>query len=836
MRRIALGVALLSAGTLAFEITLTRLFAVAQWYHFAFMAVSVALLGFGASGTALTLWSAPVRRPWQWMHRLSLGFAVTTLLSYLIINYVPFDSYRIAWEPIQLGYLAIYYLALTTPFFLAGAVIGALLAADPYPSNQVYAANLSGSGLGAIIALVGLTWISPSGIVLIAAGVGVAAAIAFSPGHGSPVSAAAPEPEPRSTLHAWQFALYLLLAALFLGALVPPAVLDVRVSPYKTLSTLQRYPDTHITYTDWNAYSRVDAIESTTVRSYPGLSFSYVGDTPDQVGITIDGDNLTPITSTADEAALEFLDALPTALPYQLRSAPEVVVLDAGGGLDVLQALRQGAASVTAVDGNPLVVGLVRHQYDDYSGHLYSRPAVTLEVEHGRGFARRAVATGQQFDLVHVALADSFKVVNFGAYSLTESPTYTVDAFRDFWRLLRDDGILIVPRWLQLPPSESLRAAATAVAALAAEGVDHPAAHLVAYRTFKTMTLLVKREPFLPDEVQAVQRFVAQHGFDLVAAPGITSADANQHNVLEEPVYYTAFQRLLGPGRSEFIASYEYEITPPTDDRPFFFHFFRWSQIDEIVATFGKTWQPFGGSGYLVLLILLALATVTSVVLILLPLTVRRRLVEAEPGGQPRLVFAGTLFVFGALGIGFLFIEIPLIQQFVVFLGHPTLAFATVLLTVLVFSGLGSLLAPRVPLVPAFLVTALGAILYPVLLRPLLSAALATPLYIRIGAAVVSLAPLGVFMGVPFPRALTVLETVDPALTPWAWAINGCASVLSSILATMLAVSVGFSIVLAVAGGMYLVALLATVPLTQYHGPESTLERPALDESYSRAQ
>ncbi|MFQ5856847.1 MAG: hypothetical protein ACE5LU_14635, partial [Anaerolineae bacterium] len=179
MRRTILGLVLLSAGTLAFEITLTRIFAVAQWYHFAFMAVSVALLGFGASGTALTLWTQPARSPQRWMRPISTAFAVAVLLSYLAVNYVPFDSYRIAWEPIQFVYLAVYYLALTAPFFFAGAVVGALLVAEAYPVNRIYAANLAGSGLGALVALVGLTWLTAPGVVLIAAALGLASAISF---------------------------------------------------------------------------------------------------------------------------------------------------------------------------------------------------------------------------------------------------------------------------------------------------------------------------------------------------------------------------------------------------------------------------------------------------------------------------------------------------------------------------------------------------------------------------------------------------------------------------------------------------------------------------------
>jgi len=821
MRRTFLGVALLSAATLAFEITLTRVFAVAQWYHFAFMAVSIALLGFGASGTALAVWPRFTRAPERWIGGLAFAFGLSTAGSYLVINELPFDSYRIAWERMQLLYLAVYYLSLTVPFLCSGLVVGALLAAEDAPVNRIYAANLAGSGLGSLGALGALTWLSTPGVVLLTAATGFLAAAAFGRPHISR-SHVSHFTSSRFTLAAFTLALALVALASH-----PPRFFDLRLSPYKTLSNLRRYPGTRVTFTGWNAFSRIDAVESRTIRSYPGLSFQYTGELPQQVGITIDGDNLSPITSAENPQALAFLDALPTALPFHLVEHPHTLVVNARGGLDVLQALRQGAAFVTAVEDNPLIVEVVRNRYGKFSGGLYENPRVTVAVENGRGFARRAAAAGRTFDLVIISLADSFKVVNFGAYSLTENPTYTVEGVLDFYRLLSDRGVLVITRWLQVPPSESLRAAATVIAALERAGVANPAAHLVAYRTFNTMTLLASRRPFRSDQLAQVRVFLAANGFDLVTAPDMRPEEANRYNVLEEPLYYRAFQKLLGPERDAFTADYFYDITPPTDDRPFFFHYFRWRQVNAILATFGKTWQPFGGGGYLVLVLLLILAGLASLVLILLPLGISQPAPPTSRSQIPRpQARIPTLLIFLALGIGYLFIEIPLIQSFVVFLGHPTLAFAAVLVAILVFSGLGSLLAPRVPVIPAFLTLVAGAVVYPTLLRPILNATLGTPLPVRLAVTVISLAPLAVFMGMPFPRSLALVQMVNPNLVPWAWAVNGCASVLSSILAAMLAVSAGFHIVLVAAGGAYAVGMIAIAGLVR-QVPNSSLDFPA---------
>jgi hypothetical protein len=568
------------------------------------------------------------------------------------------------------------------------------------------------------------------------------------------------------------------------------------MSPYKTLSTVLRFPDTRLTSTAWNAYSRVDTVESSAIRSAPGLSFTYQGPMPRQVGLTVDGDNLTPITGeTADAAA--FTDYLPVALPYELRPGARTLIINPRGGLDVLVALRHGAGQVTVVEDNPLTVRAVRERYAEFSGELYSDPRVMLVVENGRTYARRP---GPSFNLIHLSLSDSFKVVNFGAYSLTEDYLHTVEAFQDLYRRLADEGLLVVPRWLQLPPSESLRTAAIALEALRQLGVTHPEEQLVAYRSFQTMTLLVRRGPFTKAELAAIRAFCASRGFDLVYLPDMKPEEANRHNLLQEPSYYLAFQRLLGPDAADFIANYPYDVRPLTDDRPFFFHFFRWSQVPDIIRAFGKTWQPFGGGGYLVLVILLALALAASVVLILAPL----RLLPPVAGGS-RLP---TLVYFGALGIGFLFLEIPLMQRFILFLGHPTYSFGAVLFGILVFSGLGSYLAPRVPW-PASLtaLVALGA-LYPVALPAVFTPLLGQGLPLRLVVTLGLLAPLGLLMGMPFPRGIRALEREAPGLIPWAWGINGCTSVISAILATMGAVSFGLSAVLVGGCAAYLIAWL----------------------------
>ena len=774
------GLALLSAAALAFELTLTRLFSVTQWYHFAFLAVSVALLGYGASGTALSLvprWARPPTA--QRASTLAILFAASIVGAYLSLNYLPFDSYRIAWERIQVLYLVLYYLILTAPFFCAGLVTGLLLTAHATRAARLYAANLLGSAMGGLVPLLALPLVGEDTVLVIAA-LGLLAALIFQ--------------TPSSKLARKLFTLAGCCLLLTL-ACMPPALFQLRLSPYKGLSQVLLFPDARVTWRRWNAFSRVDRVASSAIRSAPGLSLSYPGKLPVEDGLFVDGDDLSPVVRDMGEAQ-GFTDYLPVALPYLLRAGGQALILEPRGGLDVEVALGQRAASVIAVDSNPLLV--------EAGGDVYRDPRVQVVTEEGRSYARRST---EAFDIVHLALSDSYRPVTSGAYSLGERYDLTVEAFEDYMARLRPGGLLVVERWLQLPPSETLRAGATAIEALRRAGVDDPAAQLVVVRDWQVGLILVKNGAFVDDELVAIREFCGSRGLDLVAMPGLVEAETNRYNVLKEPLYFRAFRELLTDPEAVYAAQ-TYDVRPPTDDRPFFFHFFRWGQTRALLQQLGRTWQPWGGSGYLVLIALLGLAVITSSVLILLPLVFVKREGregrDASPGLRGR-----TLAYFGLLGLGFLFVEIPLMQRFILFLGQPIYAFTTVLAAILFFSGLGSLTSARISGRWTLPLLVVAILLYPLVLPLLFQALLGAPLIIRLFATGLALAPLGFLMGTPFPGGLAWLRERAPGLIPWAWAVNGCTSVLASVLAAIIALAVGFSWVLVAAALAYAGAWIA---------------------------
>jgi hypothetical protein len=342
------------------------------------------------------------------------------------------------------------------------------------------------------------------------------------------------------------------------------------------------------------------------------------------------------------------------------------------------------------------------------------------------------------------------------------------------------------------------------VSALEAEGLD-PAGHLIAFRTLRTMTILAGRQAFSPEEIQIVREFLAQNNFDGVYYPGIEQSELNRYNVLAEPVYHDLFSQILVDAESTY-ADYRFEIRPPTDDRPFFFHYFKWRQTPEILATLGLTWQPFGGSGYFVLVALLILVGLASAIFIIGPLLLRRS--DGVFTEKPTLPRSRVFFYFACLGLAFLFVEIPLAQRFILILDQPVIALAVVLFAILLFSGLGSLTVRRwrLPVGLALLIALI--VVYPLLL-PATGLFLAQPQWARILLTIAIIAPLGYLMGLPFAGGLQVVEKYQPGLVPWAWAINGSFSVISAVLAVMVALSWGFSAVLWLGAIAYGGALIA---------------------------
>jgi hypothetical protein len=789
---LAAAVGILAGASIAYEILLTRLFSILLWHHFAHMIISVALLGIGASGTALAfLRDALASRFTLAFTACATLFAVSAVGGFALAQRVPFNPLEVIWDLEQQLHLARIYLLLALPFFAVGVAIGLAFVRFSDRIAAIYRADLVGAGSGALL-VVGLLFALPvqDGLRVIA-GLGlVSAALAAWAGAARAAAVA--------------------LSAMAIASVVawPSSWLELRPSPYKGLSVALTAPGAKVLTERSSPLGLLTVVESPVIpfRHAPGLSLGAAVEPPPQLGVFTDAEALSVINRFSGDA-LAYLDQQTAALPYHLLARPRTLILGAGGGSDVLRALHHGAAHVDAVELDPNLVGLVREEFSAFSGGVYGRPDVTVHIAEARSFVE--ASTGR-WDLIEVALLDSFTAAAAGVHALGESSLYTVEALRAYEAHLAPGGLLAVTRWLRAPPRDPIKIFATAVVALEQAGVTAPGHRLAMIHTWNTATLLVKKGPFEPAEVARIRAFCEERSFDVAWYPGMAEAEANRYNRSAEPYLHRAAVALLGPERERFLEAYRFHVAPATDDRPYFFRFFKWELLPELFALRAQGGLTQVDTGYLVHLGTLAQAAGASLILILLPLAIRR----VGTGGASLERWRVAIY-FLALGFGFIFIEISFIQRFTLFLGHPLTAIAVVLAAFLVFAGLGSGASAALGKQSrAALLVAAAAIIvlagaYLIALPVALSRLMALPLLAKVALTTTLIAPLAFTMGVPFPLGLSRVSAEAPGLVPWAWAINGCSSVVGAVLAGILAMHFGFTAV--VCSALLLYALAAVV-------------------------
>ncbi len=904
-----------------------RLFSIAQWHHFAYMIISLALLGFGASGTVIALFQKRLMRYFQGAFTCcGIIYACSTVLCFQLSQRVPFNPFMILWDKQQYLYLLLNYLILFIPFFFGASCIGLGLMRFKAHINRLYFADLFGAGVGALSVVLTMYFVAPANNLLVVSGLGFLSIFVAN----LPLN---PESRKTAALAFWRTGIVAVLALFFIGYFINHGI-KLHISQYKGLSGVLNFPDAHIEETKFSPLGLLQVVRSKSIRYAPGLSLTYEGVLPRQLALFNDADSMSAITEIGETPfQLDYIDYASSSLPYYLVKNPKVLILGAGGGADVLAALYYDARAIDAVELNPQVVELVEDKYGEYSGHIYrnsefgnvpplkrhpplkkggrgdlggfrnselknksaglsaegvSKPEfrkVRVVVAEARGFIR---STDERYDLIQVALLDSFSASAAGVYTLSESYLYTVEAMQEFLRHLNPGGMLAITRWLKLPPRDALKVCATVVEALEKMGVEDPSKHLVITRDWKTGTILVKNTQFIAPEIAAVNKFCAERSFDVVYYPGITESEANQYNLLEQPEYFRGVQNILFGDRRQFYEDYAFNIKPATDNQPYFFHFFKWRSMPmfwEMIWHNRRSelehWIPFAEWGYIILIATLIQAIIVGIVLILAPLFVlkarevnvypppddipakknrffrikcgngivkrllhhfvprndKKEAVIASEAKQSRSLAKcfstlkseepkvnnqaaqvknqWRIFVyFLALGLGFMFIEMAFIQKFILLLSYPTYAIAVVLCAFLIFAGCGSLFSRRIrfrrmkPVSIAVCGIIFVSALYLLCLDSLFHLFLAYADVVKIPIAITLIAPLAFFMGIPFPLGLQKISDTIPTLIPWAWGINGCASVISSVLATCLAISLGFTMVILIASVLYTIAAM----------------------------
>ena len=795
----AVSIVLISACALAYEVLLMRIFSIVQWHHFAYMIISLALLGYGISGTFLSIAQEYLQKRY-FVSYYSNGvlFGLFVLISFLVSQSISFNAEELVWDWRGYSKLLIIYVCLAVPFFFAANCVALSFVQFRNHIGKVYAFDLVGAGFGSIVIIVMLFAAMPGDAVRYISLTSVSAA-----------------------LLAWIEVRHdnkLLLiggVVIALGIIAfPQKWLELHISPYKSLAETLNLSATHIVEQHSSPLGLISVVSSdkTPFRYAPGLSLLATQTPPPQLAVFTDGDAMTVINkNSGDSQDFQYMDYFTSALPYHLRQANTVLVLGAGAGSDVLQAKYFKAGHITAVELNPQLVQLLMGAYADYSGNLYSSKDVSVHVAEARGFL---LQDKNRYDVIQLAMLDSFGAASAGLYALNESYLYTVEAMVDMLRRLQPQGYLTITRWVNVPPKESLKLFATAIEALKELHINDAQNHLALIRGWQASTLLVKRMPFTADEIASVKRFSEKRAFDVAYFPGINKSDTNRFNILTEPYFYLAAESLLNARSERFIQDYKFNIRPATDNKPYFFNFFKWGTFEELWSLRRQGGLAMVEWGYILLIATLAQALFASVFLIIAPLKLLKKTVG---GGLTQFLKLKVFIYFAAIGLAYLFLEIVLVQRFMLFLHHPLYAATAILTGLLLFSGMGSALSVKMvtwygrrrTVVYAIVGIAVVSIGYNLGLAAIFAYTMHLPIAVKMPLAILWIAPLAIMMGMPFPVALSELGESERGLIPWAWAINGCASVISAVLATVIAVDYGFSMVIVMAVILYMIAMLS---------------------------
>ena len=795
------GIFLVSLSILIYELTLTRVFSIIQWNYLAFMIISIAFLGYGASGTFLTITPSLTRKRNSQqlsglLSRFSLAYGLSILVSIFLITRIPFDLYRLNADRYQLLYLVLYYLAVALPFFFAGICISLAISQLPEKVSKLYFFDLTGASLGCLAFLYFTNHINTINLIILLAIIGLIASFLFSLAQHKKIFSVMP------------LFLIVILSVVNFSSYSP---LSLPINPYKELFTFLRYPDTKILFEDENSFSQIKVVESPAVKHAPGLSLNFDNRIPDQLAILTDDSGLSAITRfDGTKESIHFTDYLSNALGFHLTEERErVLVIGAGGGLDILSAVYHESKKIEAIELNPIMIDVMKNRYDEYSGQLFNRPEVTILQGEGRSVLKNI---DHDFDLIQISLIGSAATSSGGFHSISENYLYTVEGMVDFLDHLSDDGIICITRWLLFPPRESVKLTAIALEALKRTGIENPENHIALIRSWGTTTFICSKQPIDREITNIIESFCQERSFDPVYFPGITLDQVNRNHRLERPYYYQAISGLVEHFKEgqmdDYYQDYFFNITPATDNRPFFFYFLKWKNIPTIVSD-TSYWQPMIEWGNLIVFATLVQGIIFSFFFIFLPLFIKR----ISPGKG----WYFPILYFASLGLGYMLIEISFIQKFILYLTNPTYASTAIIFSFLFFSGLGSRYSQRFTLkaifylqriIPAICIL---LVLYQRLIPVIFQHTMAFPIPIRFVLTSCLIAPLAFLMGMPFPLGISIVAGRKENMIPWVWATNNFCSILASVSAVIIALSFGFQTVGYLAAGIYLAGLVGIV-------------------------
>ena len=779
MFRIHVAIGLISAAIIAFQLVLMQILSYVQWYHFAYMIISIALLGFGAAGTFLTIFRENLLQNYSRLFPLLL--LITAILMPIVVitassETVRFDSLLIFQDFRYAGRLIATYFIFFLPFFTGALTIGMSFLKFAGQIGKIYFSNLVGSGIGGIIALLLMQFILPEQLTLLVSVIALAGGfVSFPKNAGKLLQSTA------------IVSIAILLTVFFSTSKLKP-------SEYKDISKTLLLPDATIEYEKNSPYGFVQIVSSPVLRYAPGVSLSYREPFPIRKAVFNNGNWNGYLVPATDQQKTSILNYTPQSLPYYIEKINKALILDAGTGENVSLALSHNVVDINANEANAEIFYLLQNSF-----------AGQNEVKLHQTLARTLlVSDTSSYDLIQLPIIGSF-FGNSGLNAVETRYELSMEAFYEMWDKLSDNGMISLSCWMDYPVRNAYRLLASLDQLLEEKNIKDPDQHIIAIRSWSAITFLLKKSEFSKNQEIQVKQFCNDLMFDPLILPETKEINHGKYNMLQDTSFFRNIERLLSSDKKSFIKTYSYRVQPTTDNRPFFFQHIRWTGIRQLIASLGVGGIPFMELGYLLILFTFIQIILIAGIFIILPLVFK-----SWKSNNKMWVFV----YFSGIGLAFMFIEIVFIQQFTFYFGQAIYATAASISIILIASGLGSYYSgflrntkKMLLLIP--IVIAVLLLFYTLLLSTILSFTIGASLLVKILISIALIGIPGFFLGMPFPAGIKYLSEGRQEDIPWAWAFNGYFSVISTALATIISVEAGYVWLLVIAAFTYALAGLS---------------------------
>ncbi len=661
--KLSTAIAILSVSLIAFELTLIRILSIVQWYHFAYMVISVALLGFGAAGTFIAVFreslieKTEILLPWL-MVLTSLLMSISVTISQTPL--FSFDSYKLFSDFSHFWKLIATYMIFFPPFFFGALAIGLAFVKYVNRIGTLYSANMIGSGVGGLLAVLLMWWFFPQKLPAVVSTLAFFAAVIIVP----------------QKLRAG-FSLVIAAAVALLSFFYISSP-SLNISEYKSISKTLNLPESKVVQRESSPYGTIEIVSSKHLRYAPGLSIKYPGIISVNNAAFNNGDWLGPLISLQNDS-LNYLAYSTGMLPYIISKRKDVLILNSGTGRQVNTALYNNAQKVIAVEPNKALLELLTNDFTNEVGAIYNKPEVQIRNISPRTYL---LSPHPKFDLITLPVISSFGGTS-GLFALQEEYLLTKESFGEMWRTLKDDGVISINTWIDYPYRNPLKIISTLAEVIDEHGIKDISKHIAAIKNWNTISIIVKRSQITFDEGEKIRTFCKEMNFDPVILPGLIQEERERFNKLQDDSFYRMIDKILSSEdeRESVYSNYSFNIKPATDNQPYYSQFLQFKSIPLLAELFGSNAVPFFEVGYILLYLTFFQILLISFILIIIPLF------KLGWKGESR---SWTFLYFCGLGIGYMFIEIVLIQKFTLYFGNVIYSAAAVVSLMLISSGFGS--------------------------------------------------------------------------------------------------------------------------------------------------